>query len=73
VVTGQGRFWDGDDQSTLGLGPSYLPVASEGLCLSNLFKDDMVLQRDKPIHVWDWRGPSAGGRPPTLSTGGRRH
>ncbi len=29
----------------------------EGLCVSNLFQANMVLQRDKPIHVWGWAAP----------------
>jgi len=30
------------------------PAISEELCVSNLFQDGMVLQRDKPIYVWGW-------------------
>jgi len=26
----------------------------EGLCVSNVFQSDMVLQRDKPISIWGW-------------------
>ncbi|MGY8769473.1 MAG: hypothetical protein ACKVH8_13725 [Pirellulales bacterium] len=29
----------------------------EGLCVSNTFQTNMVLQRDKPIHVWGWADP----------------
>ena len=29
----------------------------EGLCLSNLFQSKLVLQRDKPIHIWGWAVP----------------
>jgi sialate O-acetylesterase len=28
-----------------------------GLCLSNLFQTNMVLQRDKPIRIWGWSSP----------------
>jgi len=31
-----------------------VPAISEGLCVSNVFQTNMVLQRDKPIHVWGW-------------------
>lgn len=31
-----------------------VPAISEGLCVSNVFQSDMVLQRDKPIIIWGW-------------------
>lgn len=31
-----------------------VPAIGDGLCVSNLFQSNMVLQRDKPIHVWGW-------------------
>lgn len=34
-----------------------IPAVGEGLCVSNLFQTNMVLQRDKPIHVWGWAEP----------------
>ncbi len=34
-----------------------VPAISEGLCVSNLFQTNMVLQRDKPINVWGWADP----------------
>jgi sialate O-acetylesterase len=34
-----------------------VPAISEGLCVSNVFQSKMVLQRDKPIHVWGWAEP----------------
>ena len=32
------------------------PAISEELCVSNVFQDGMVLQRDKQINVWGWAG-----------------
>ncbi|MFK8112995.1 MAG: hypothetical protein AB8B91_12370 [Rubripirellula sp.] len=29
----------------------------EGLCVSNLFQSNMVLQRDKPVSIWGWADP----------------
>jgi len=34
-----------------------VPAISEGLCVSNLFQTNMVLQRDKPINIWGWANP----------------
>ncbi len=34
-----------------------VPAISDGLCVSNTFQSNMVLQRDKPIHVWGWADP----------------
>jgi sialate O-acetylesterase len=31
-----------------------VPAIGEGLCVSNVFQSNMVLQRDKPITVWGW-------------------
>lgn len=31
-----------------------IPVVDEGLCVSNVFQTNMVLQRDKPIVIWGW-------------------
>lgn len=31
-----------------------VPAIGEGLCLSNLFQSNMVLQRDKPVSIWGW-------------------
>ncbi len=30
------------------------PAIGDGLCLSNLFQSNMVIQRDKPIAIWGW-------------------
>lgn len=34
-----------------------VPAIGDGLCVSNLFQTNMVLQRDKPIHIWGWAEP----------------
>ena len=34
-----------------------VPAIGEGLCVSNLFQTNMVLQRDKAIKVWGWADP----------------
>ena len=31
-----------------------VPAIGEGLCVSNVFQSNMVLQRDKPMTVWGW-------------------
>ena len=31
-----------------------VPAIGPGLCVSNVFQSNMVLQRDKPIHIWGW-------------------
>ena len=31
-----------------------VPAMGEGLCVSNVFQSNMVLQRDKPISLWGW-------------------
>lgn len=35
-----------------------VPARVDGLCVSNLFQSNMVLQRDKPIRVWGWAEPA---------------
>jgi sialate O-acetylesterase len=37
-----------------------VPAIGQGLCLSNLFQSNMVLQRDKPISIWGWGDPGGG-------------
>lgn len=34
-----------------------VPAIGDGLCVSNLFQTNMVLQRDKPIYIWGWAKP----------------
>lgn len=33
------------------------PAMTDGLCVSNVFQSNMVLQRDKPIVIWGWADP----------------
>ncbi|MBI1247906.1 hypothetical protein GC197_08720 [bacterium] len=44
-----------------------VPAIGEGLCVSNVFQTNMVIQRDKPIHIWGWANP---GEKVTVSFGG---
>ena len=44
------------------------PAVSEGLCVSNTFQSNMVLQRDKPITIWGWAEP---GEKVTVSFAGK--
>ncbi|MFT4516054.1 MAG: sialate O-acetylesterase, partial [Planctomycetota bacterium] len=44
-----------------------VPAIASGLCVSNVFQTNMVLQRDKPIAVWGWATP---GERVTVSLGG---
>ncbi len=34
-----------------------VPAIGEGLCVSNVFQTNMVLQREKPVNVWGWAEP----------------
>jgi len=34
-----------------------VPAIGEELSVSNVFQSNMVLQREKPIHVWGWAAP----------------
>ena len=44
-----------------------VPAIGEGLCVSNLFQSNMVLQRERPIAVWGWAAP---GEAVTVTFGG---
>ncbi|MFK7852408.1 MAG: hypothetical protein AB8D78_15645 [Akkermansiaceae bacterium] len=33
------------------------PAVGKGLCVSNLFQSNMVIQRDKPVTLWGWAAP----------------
>ena len=46
-----------------------VPAIGEGLCVSNAFQTNMVIQRDKPIHVWGWAEP---GEQVTVTFAGRQ-
>ncbi|MFT6178000.1 MAG: sialate O-acetylesterase [Akkermansiaceae bacterium] len=45
-----------------------LQAVGEGLCVSNAFQNNMVLQRDKAIKIWGWAAP---GEKVTVSLGGK--
>ncbi|WP_419190661.1 hypothetical protein [Saltatorellus ferox] len=34
------------------------PAIAEGLCVSQVFQSNMVIQRDKPLVVWGWAAPT---------------
>ncbi|MFT5733050.1 MAG: sialate O-acetylesterase [Planctomycetota bacterium] len=34
-----------------------VPAIADGLCVSQVFQSNMVIQRDKPITVWGWAAP----------------
>jgi len=33
------------------------PAVGQGLCVSNIFQGNMVLERDKPLNIWGWADP----------------
>ncbi|MBN1853582.1 MAG: hypothetical protein JW829_12695, partial [Pirellulales bacterium] len=45
-----------------------VPAIGEGLCVSNIFQPNMVLQRDKPVSIWGW---AAAGEKVTVSFAGQ--
>jgi sialate O-acetylesterase len=45
-----------------------VPAMGAGLWLSNTFQSNMVIQRDKPIHLWGWADP---GEAITISFAGK--
>src|SRR5512137_2057978 len=46
-----------------------VPTIGQGLCVSNVFQTNMVLQRDKPLNVWGWADP---GEEVTVSFAGQQ-
>ncbi|MEM8710985.1 MAG: hypothetical protein AAGG01_08540 [Planctomycetota bacterium] len=44
-----------------------VPAIGTGLCVSNVFQSNMVLQRDRPLRIWGWAAP---GEEVTVSLGG---
>lgn len=44
------------------------PAIGDGLCVSNLFQSNMVVQRDRPLKVWGWAAP---GEQVTVNFAGR--
>ncbi|MHC4743583.1 MAG: hypothetical protein ACYS8Z_16840, partial [Planctomycetota bacterium] len=45
-----------------------VPAVGKGLCVSNIFQTNMVLQREKPVAVWGWAEP---GEEVVVSFGGQ--
>jgi len=45
-----------------------VPAIGKGLCVSNVFQTNMVLQRDKPVTIWGWADP---GEKVTVSLAGQ--
>ncbi len=46
-----------------------VPAIADGLCVSNVFQSNMVVQRDKPVVIWGWAAP---GEEVTVSFGNDR-
>jgi sialate O-acetylesterase len=46
-----------------------VPAIGEGLCVSNAFQTNMVLQRDKALNIWGWADP---GEEVTVSFAGQQ-
>ena len=46
-----------------------VPAIGKGLCVSNVFQTNMVLQRDKPLNIWGWAEP---GEEVTVSFAGQQ-
>lgn len=45
-----------------------VPSTGDGLCVSNVFQANMVLQRDKPVSIWGW---ADAGEKVTATIGGK--
>jgi len=45
-----------------------VPAVGQGLCVSNAFQTNMVIQRDKPVRIWGWASP---GEKVTVSVAGQ--
>lgn len=56
LIAGQ-VFAQDDPELTRGEDFVETPAMGDGLCLSNLFQSNMVLQRDKSVAVWGWATP----------------
>ena len=48
-----------------------VPAISDGLCVSNVFQSNMVLQRDKPISIWSGLRPAKKSPSPLETTNKR--
>jgi len=46
-----------------------VPAIGQGLCVSNVFQTNMVLQRDKSLNIWGWAAP---GEAVTVSFAGQQ-
>ncbi|MFT7633211.1 MAG: sialate O-acetylesterase, partial [Mariniblastus sp.] len=46
-----------------------VPAMVDGLCVSNVFQSNMVLQRDKPVSIWGW---ATAGEEVTVSINGNK-
>ena len=46
-----------------------VPAIGQGLCVSNVFQTNTVLQREKPLNIWGWAEP---GEEVTVSFAGRQ-
>ncbi|MCL4207397.1 MAG: hypothetical protein KJ000_33355 [Pirellulaceae bacterium] len=46
-----------------------VPAIGQGLCVSNIFQTNMVVQREKPLNIWGWADP---GEEVTVSFAGQQ-
>ena len=55
IVAAQlGRTQDEEPKPVRGEDMIRVPAVGDGLSVSNVFQNHMVIQRDKPIAVWGW-------------------